>query len=539
MSPLHPDTIPRKRLLGFFIWQSIHSTLLFLCFKTLLAVSLLKATKPASASSSVVGFLIATIFFELSQLIYSASLSSLSSPNLNSPASPFELGLVLLRLIIGSQPLALPPEARRRAELSLRITAFVAACAVSGSVSVVAVCWALGGGGFSVSVIGFRGFAVGLFYSLFYVYKQKWLLKFPIIQRPLFFSFKMGVPSAIRVAFRLSAIAYVFSAALLALVKFHFKIHMPGKNLMFEQIIFFFGTFVVFLSWELSHHLHQVLHTKRSIFAPPRGSAAAETNPSEPLLFALEESSPSSLVQYLAHLDLCMVCESNVDSWRRAAFFEETGETYKRVVAVCLRPLEGLASKLAGSLENSLTDDTLKQTNQLLHPSNESQLELLNDYQLCAWSARTIASLTAHSHTEDRFGVAQLSGSNSSVISTLLSCLLAVETFSGKRSHMQSSHQLVGPGGIRWAAPNSGRRDFPSIVIGKKRGSLLHTRAYSVADILKVSIYHIVSVFHDEMQNAGKSGLLERDWIVTGKPVFGTREALLQKLRLFLDYKAS
>lgn len=166
-------------------------------------------------------------------------------------------------------------------------------------------------------------------------------------------------------------------------------------------------------------------------------------------------------------------------------------------------------------------------------------ISLLQITQLCAWSARTIASLTACSHTEDRFGVAQLSGSNSSVVSTLLSCLLAVETFSGKRTHLQSSHQLVGPGGIRWAAPNTGRRDFPSSVMGKKKGSLLHSRAYALADVLKVSIYHIVSVFHNEMQNAAKSGLLERDWIVTSKPIFGTREVLLLKLRLFLDYKAS
>lgn len=158
--------------------------------------------------------------------------------------------------------------------------------------------------------------------------------------------------------------------------------------------------------------------------------------------------------------------------------------------------------------------------------------------QLCAWSARTVASLTARSHKEDRFGVAQLSCSNAAVLSSLLSCLLAIESFLGKKTHLQSSDHLMGPGGIRWAPPNTGRREFPSSVAGKKKVSPLHSKAYAVSDILRVSIYHIVSSFHDEMQVGAKSGLLERDWIVTTKPSFGTRDLLVQKLQLFFDFRA-
>ncbi|XP_022727831.1 uncharacterized protein LOC111283503 isoform X2 [Durio zibethinus] len=409
----------------------------------------------------------------------------------------------------------------------------LAAAAVSGFVFAVSFC------GFNGRV-GFKGFASGLFYAFFYGYKRRWVLQFPIIQRSHFFSFKMGIPSATTHALKLSAAAYLFSALLLAFMPHHFNTDLKLGNFFAYHIISYAVSFFMFLCWELTHHLHQVLHTKRFIFAPPKGSAAAETNPSEPLLAALEESSPTSLLKYLAYLDLCMVCENNVDYWRRAAFFEETGETYRRVAAVCMRPLEQLASKLVQGLEGSLDDKAYRISDQLQSSTNprlnSKCYELMNDFQLYTWSARAIASLTAHSRKEDRFGVAQLSGSNAAVMSMLLGCLLAVETLMGKKSGLQPSHHSMGSFGIKLATFSTGRRDART---GKRRDDPLYSKAYAMADVLRTSIYCIVSAFHREMLTSAKAGLLEKDWITGGKPSFGTRELLLQKLHLFLDFQAS
>ncbi|XP_052183944.1 uncharacterized protein LOC127795978 [Diospyros lotus] len=540
--------VVKHRFLGFLIWQSVQSTLVYFVFKSVLfSFPFVRTRNPPFAPSLIVGFF-AFLTFHLSLLLFSTSFSAVASPQPHSPASPSDLALGLVRLVFVSGGQSFPTDFRRRARISLSLILFVIACALSGSLSLLSVCWSCFDAGGSpprkyvLATLGFRGLTVGLFYGLYYVYKQRWGLQFPIVQRPAFFSFKMGLPLATQQALKLSMAAYLLSAVLAVFLHYELKGQVTMGKLIAQQINFYMGVFVVYLCWELNHHLHQVLHTKRFTFAPPKGSAAAETNPSEPLLAALEQSRPKSLVQYLAYLDLCMVCERNVDMWRRSAFFEETGETYKRVMAVCLRPLEQFASKLGESLDSSSVDKPFQLSHQLWSPADSRLdsrlLEIFYDFQLCAWCAQTVSSLTVHSHKEDRFGVAQLSGSNSAVTSTLLSCLIAVETFMGKKTTVQSPNYLMGPANIKWATLSAGRRESAMVVSARRRASPLYSKAYAMADVLRTSIYCIVSEFHDEMLNSAKAGLLEKEWIISSKPLYGAPELLLQKLRLFLDFQA-
>jgi nucleoporin NDC1 len=143
-----------------------------------------------------------------------------------------------------------------------------------------------------------------------------------------------------------------------------------------------------------------------------------------------------------------------------------------------------------------------------------------------AWCSRIVASLTACSRKEDKFGVAKLSGGNAAVISTLLSCLLAVENFMGKKTNLQSPTQLLGYAGIKWTAARAKARRLDNAT---------NSKAYAIADVLKTSIYQIVFEFHDEILASTNASVLEKYWITSEKPVFGTREMLIEKLYHFLD----
>lgn len=112
----------------------------------------------------------------------------------------------------------------------------------------------------------------------------------------------------------------------------------------------------------------------------------------------------------------------------------------------------------------------------------------------------------------------------------------------GKKTSLQSSNQyLTGPANIKWAALSPARRDTATTngMTSNKKDEPHYSKAYSMADILRTSIYQIVSNFHHEMLTSSKGGLLEKDWIGTGKPLYGSRELLVQKLRMFLEFQAN
>ena len=78
--------------------------------------------------------------FHFSQLLFSASLSLVSSPYPRSLAYPFELLLSLVRFFLVSDSSAsVLPNFRTRAKVSLSFVLFVAACAVSRFVGLVSV----------------------------------------------------------------------------------------------------------------------------------------------------------------------------------------------------------------------------------------------------------------------------------------------------------------------------------------------------------------------------------------------------------------
>lgn len=184
--------VVKNRFLGFLIWQSIPSSFVFFLFK--LFVSAISSVSVGTSSSGtrnpsapfaslLTGFL-TFLTFHLSQLLFSASLSLLASPQLERPAAPLELAVGLVRFLVVSggdnaSSTSASKDFLRRAMVSFYLVLFVVATAVSGSLAAVSICWGKSDG---LRSAWLTGLSMGLIYGSFYVYKKRWVLTFPIIQ---------------------------------------------------------------------------------------------------------------------------------------------------------------------------------------------------------------------------------------------------------------------------------------------------------------------------------------------------------------------
>ncbi|RLN08363.1 hypothetical protein C2845_PM11G29960 [Panicum miliaceum] len=434
-------------------------------------------------------------------------------------------GLLALALLLSASPRPRPPPLQRRA-LATALLAAAGALSVGAAAAILPedAGWA------AVAGLGFRGAVLGAVFAAHYFGRGRWLLQFPVVQRPLFYGLKMGLLPSGKRALKVSLQAFCLSFVLILLLPQQFRNGGSIGSQILTQISIFIVTAGVSFCLEISHHFVQVVHTRRCSFAPPESTAAAETNPTEFILETLEQSDPRSLIQYLAYQDLCVVSECDLEPWRRGAFFEESGETYKRIVTACLKPLEEFTSIISRALEEYLTESLSQQS---------ILFSAFDDSQICTWCARTLAGLTARSRQEDRYGVAQLTGCNAAVMTTLLSALLAIEACLGKKTNPQPA---LGPENIKWANFSTGRKGTgigTGIAIASTQKGGFHKKVYVMADVLRTSVYQIVSAFIDDLRANAKPASLEKNWISEGrKPVYGSQAVLVQKLSLFIEYHA-
>ncbi|CAL9207252.1 unnamed protein product, partial [Musa hybrid cultivar] len=177
-----PDEVVKNRWLGFLIWQSITSAVIHL------SSSLLLHRLGRGSSSSAAATLFAFLAFHLSLLLLSLAIFLLSTPHPDPSASLPDLAAATLRaslksLVGGFSRPSFTADFAHRARRSLASGVFLLVCGVAGFLSVVAVCGnAEVVDGASLVGVGLRGLVFGLVYGLHYVYRRRWILKFPIIQ---------------------------------------------------------------------------------------------------------------------------------------------------------------------------------------------------------------------------------------------------------------------------------------------------------------------------------------------------------------------
>ncbi|CAM6111022.1 unnamed protein product [Calypogeia fissa] len=555
--------IAGKRWIRCAVWQAAISSFIFLVWE------FLRKSGSRCADDAVEAPILKALWtcvrfflFDTTQMCFLFGQKFISEPEEREMASisdlAYEVRKRVWRAAVGFRGEESTPkeisEMRTKVRARLDHILFATLCAVSGFLGFISLLSSpLSSVGTSLWDIGLRGVTLGLVYAALQSYQNKLRLSFPIIQRRLYFSFKMGIPPAVGTSFKLAFALLPLMEIISQIFAFELGVKSDLTCVLWRQPWFAAGAFVISLCWEVGHHLVQVLHTKRHNFSPPLASPSAEKNPTDLLLTIVEEppQETGSLVQYHAFLDLCNVAETNVDTWRRAAIFEETGDTYRGLISVCLKRLDGLTSMLAQGLEGSEADKgTGSLRRQIELPDGDYQwltfqqgdlLSSFQDFQICALCARTVASLTSRSRSEDKYGVAQLHGCNAAVVSSLLSCLLVLEVYLGRRS--SASSVTFGQKSVNWTVPGtvafSEKDKRKSNLFGKR--SVLHKKAYALGDVLRTCLYQIVYAFYEEMVvvgSAGKESLLAtKDWLSEKKPLYGTYDMHIRKLIVLLPYQ--
>lgn len=175
-----PPSVIKDRRLGFLIWQSISTASIYLLSSLLLLPLPLHRRRHFSLSDFLLSFLSLQAFL----LLLSSSLLILLSPSPVPAASLPELFISLLKstfkcVIGGFSGSVFTEDSGSRARRSLKSIFFLVVCLVAGTFSVVAACWDSDEGAYA---LGIRGAVFGLVYGAHYLFRKRWILKFPIIQ---------------------------------------------------------------------------------------------------------------------------------------------------------------------------------------------------------------------------------------------------------------------------------------------------------------------------------------------------------------------
>ncbi|GAQ78531.1 hypothetical protein KFL_000140520 [Klebsormidium nitens] len=482
--------------------------------------------------------------FLVAQLLFLASFRTVAEPE-HSPGIEAQELLQLLTSSSLSVILGAPKEkvkqldgGWRKLAISARRTVFLLLVAASGALSVLGVgLLRLGASQTDVRWAIQFGAGLGLLYAAQVLLSQHYVLRFPPIQRPWYQRLKLALRPAASLSLSVTTAALIFWELLN-------RVHPSsaariGSFLERALLSAMVGTLTAFC-WELGRSVARIILTERHYFTPPPGTISTETAPADALLTALRN--PKPLARHLAFLDLCYVAERSVDKWRRAAFFrDETGTSYKKVIDLCLEPVEGVieGAKLAVGGGNGRGGSGTRPGEfqlQMGAAARETKRrggdpeEILRDLQICAWGARAASSLTAASRKEDSFGVAQLTSSNPRVVSTLLSALLAIETVQKAGLFFTRNGGFIS--GFLRPLVNPGA--------SFSRVAYAPSAALALGDVIRVSLHVITEEFAGEMLvfRPGSGPVLDdRDWLPAGSPAFGTRAAHVEKLRAILDFR--